>query len=151
MPNYSIYSILGYVTLTFVPHVHSVYYLANHSQRRDNTNPRGSKFASNLNKSLPPQVLAKYERLRAAHSNMLENMAFFIGAVLSGVITNLDADFMNRWLATYLATRVVYLLSYSTTEKWRWSLLRSVLYTAGGLVLGGIYVKAGQKLVAGTK
>lgn len=150
MPNYTLYSIPAYLTLALVPHTYSVYYLSTNRKRWDNANPRGTQFAASLSKSLPPNVLAKYERLRAAHNNMLENMSFFVGAVLAGAVMKLDAGFMNQSVAVYLGTRVAYLASYATNESQGWSRLRSVLYTAGIVVLSWIHIKSGQKLVAET-
>ena len=147
-PNYSLFSIPLYLFLTMVPHVYSVIFLARYKRMWDTACPRGTKFSQNISKSLPPQALAQYERARGAHNNMYENMAFFVGAVLAGAMMRVDAEFMNRWLAVYLVTRILYLGSYIVTENPKLAHARSVIFTGGLVVLAAIYVKAAQILVA---
>ena len=53
-------------------------------------------------------------------------MAFVVGGILSGVVTKLDADWMNMMCALYLGTRVLYTASYMQTSSQIWSPLRTV-------------------------
>ena len=57
---------------------------------------------------------------------MMENMAFVIGGILSGVFTKLDADWMNWMCMIYLGSRILYALSYMHTSSLTWSPLRTV-------------------------
>jgi len=55
---------------------------------------------------------------------------------------------MNAWIGTYLALRVAYILAYINITRAKYSHLRSVLWAISTFVLGGIFVKAGNELVA---
>ena len=79
---------------------------------------------------------------------MMENMAFVVGAVLSGVMMKLDAGFMNRMLGLYMASRVLYIISYISTERQPLSYLRTIAYNAGIGILMTIYWKAGNALLS---
>src|SRR5665213_929945 len=127
-PNYSLYAIPAYVFTAMLPHVYSIVLLSANKKRWDNVSPRSQKFADSLKKSVPPACLAKFERCRAAHNNMMENMAYFVGAVVAGNMVRLDAGFMNRSVLLYFATRAAYLFSYIQNESPQLSYLRSIVY-----------------------
>jgi len=146
--NYSLYSIPAYIVLAMVPHVYSLTLLSTHKKHWDNVSPRSQKFTSSLQKSIPPDCLAKYERGRAAHNNMMESMAYVIGAVIAGNMVKLDAGFMNKSMALYLMTRMAYVASYIQTEKLHLSYIRTVVYIVGMAVLSVIYFKAGGVLAS---
>ena len=74
--------------------------------------------------------------------DMLENMAFVVGAVLAGNMTKLGAGFMNQMLAWYLVSRVAYLIAYVQVEKEQYATLRTLFYNLGATLLVVIYVKA---------
>ena len=145
--NYSLYSIPAYLALAMYPHAYSVYLVtsANNNQW-SHASPRSTVLASTVKQSVPAACYAKYERCRAAHSNMLENMAFVVGAVLAGNMAKLDAKFMNITMGVYSATRLGYLMAYVQTEKEEYSQLRTVFYLAGSVALTVIYWKAAQVL-----
>lgn len=54
----------------------------------DNTNPRNTGY---LEKNVPRDALARYERAEAAHANGMENAPYFIGAVLAGNLAGLPS------------------------------------------------------------
>ncbi|KAL1611303.1 hypothetical protein SLS59_000021 [Nothophoma quercina] len=87
--NYSFYSIPVYWFLALVPHAYAVA-VAKKANKGfwDNTNPRNTGY---LEKNIPKEALAKYERAEAAHANGMENAPYFIGAVLAGNLAGLDA------------------------------------------------------------
>lgn len=126
-----------------IPHIYSVMIVATNKQKWDNASPRSEKFSVSLKKSIPPDAFHQYERSRAAHSNMLsENMAFFIGAVLAGNMSGLDAGFMNNITGWYLASRVAYLICYIYIGSQRYSWMRTVTFNAGCFILLWVYFKA---------
>lgn len=105
--NYSFYSIPVYWFLALVPHAYAVRFnplqtteyssidswqvaVAKKANKGfwDNTNPRNTGY---LEKNIPKEALAKYERAEAAHANGMENAPYFIGAVLAGNLAGLDA------------------------------------------------------------
>ena len=127
--NYSLFAIPAYVVIAMVPHAYSVYYVTKHNYNKfDLPSPRSSNNRSMLEKSVPKDVFRKYERCRAAHDNMLENMAFVVGGILSGVVARLDANLMNTLCAVYLSSRVVYAISYINITSHKWATLRTLWY-----------------------
>ena len=73
---------------------------------------------------------------------MMENMAFYIGAVLAGVTFRTSPSFLNTALSFYLASRVVYLGIYYSVDTRKLSFLRSLVYVVGCVNLTVIYVRA---------
>ena len=57
----------------------------------NNANPRGNDTLASYKKTVPSDVLGCFERAKAAHSNMMENAPFFVGAVLAGNMARLSA------------------------------------------------------------
>jgi uncharacterized MAPEG superfamily protein len=55
---------------------------------------------------------------------------------------------MNVAVGTYLALRVVYILLYINVTRRKYSHLRSLVWASSTFLLIGIFVKAGNKLVA---
>ena len=146
--NYSLYAIPAYYTLAMVPHLYSVVIVGMNKQHWDNASPRSKKFEDSLKKGIPPKVYATYERCRAAHSNMFENMAFVVGAVLAGNLAGLSGGFMNKMSVWYLASRIFYLLCYVNIGKQRYSWIRTAIFNAGCFVLFWIYFRAARAMSA---
>jgi uncharacterized MAPEG superfamily protein len=147
-PNYSLLTIPVYMVVANMPHAYSVYLIgSNNNWKWDNASPRSANNKTQCSNSVAASIYRKYERCRAAHDNMLENMAFVIGGILSGVICKLDATWMNNMCAIYLLSRILYALSYIMTSSQRWSPLRTVWYLVGSIVVLAMYWKAGWRLV----
>lgn len=129
-------------------------YLISHGEHGSNASwdtasPRSERFAASLKKSISPSCYAKYERCRAAHANMMDNMAWVVGAVLAGNMIKLDATYMNSMMLLYLSSRAVYIVCYIQIERQGLSRLRSMVYTVGATLLFFIYVKAAGVLASG--
>ena len=56
----------------------------------DNANPRGTVVNAKIQKAIPADVYARWERAESAHKNLLENSPLFIGAVIVGNFAGLD-------------------------------------------------------------
>ena len=141
--NYSLYGIPAYYFLAMLPHIYSVMIVSRNKQNWDNASPRSEKFSASLKRALPPNAFSKYERARAAHTNMLsENMAFFTGAVLAGNMAGVDAGFMNNTTTAYLASRVVYLICYICIRRQRYAVMRTIAFNTGCAILMWVYFKA---------
>jgi uncharacterized MAPEG superfamily protein len=56
----------------------------------DNANPRGTVINAKIQKAIPANVYARWERAESAHKNLLENSPLFIGAVIIGNFAGLD-------------------------------------------------------------
>ena len=147
--NYSLYAIPAYYALALVPHTYSAVIVSSQTKKYDNTNPRGTKHMASVQKNLSPPMYQKYERCRACHHNSMENMAFFVGAVLAGNMLKLSPVFMNTWVIATLALRVAHTVAYIGIEDLKLSLVRSVLYTGATLTQFVIYVAAAKKLASG--
>ena len=74
--------------------------------------------------------------------DMLENMAFVVGAVLAGNMTKLGAGCMNQMMTWYLVSRVGYLVAYVLVGNEQYAMLRTLFYNLGVVVLLIVYVKA---------
>lgn len=147
--NYSLYGIPAYWTLAMTPHVYSALLVSTNKQKWDNANPRSDRLTSSLKKNLAPDTLGKYERARAAHSNMLsENMALFIGAIFAGNMAGLDAGFMNNITAGYLASRIAYLVCYIYIRRHKYALMRTTAFNVGCALLLWVYFKAAGSYAA---
>ena len=128
-PNYALLSIPVYFVIAMVPHAFSVSLIvSNNNKKWDNASPRSTDNRSKTEASVPKHVYRKFERCRAAHDNMMENMAFVVGGILSGVIAKLDADWMNQMCAVYLVSRILYTVSYVQISSFKWSPLRTVWF-----------------------
>lgn len=55
----------------------------------NNANSRSTEWVGSLQKSVPGETLARFERAEAAHKNGLESAPFFVGAVLAGNMVRL--------------------------------------------------------------
>ena len=146
-PNYSLFTIIAYMVLAAVPHAYSVCLIgSNNNWKWDNASPRSQNNRSNVSKSVPNEVYRKFERCRAAHDNMLENMAFVIGGILAGIMCKLDAGWMNTMSAICIGSRVLYVLSYVCTSSQSLSPLRTVWYLTSSIPILLMYWKAGMVL-----
>lgn len=112
-----------------VPHSYSVWLVTKHNNKKfDLPSPRSTDNRASIEKSVPREVYRKYERCRAAHDNMFENMAFVVGGIITGIVGKLDATFMNRACAVYLLSRVLYTITYVSISSPRYATLRTLWY-----------------------
>ncbi|KAF2691614.1 hypothetical protein K458DRAFT_325085 [Lentithecium fluviatile CBS 122367] len=148
-PNYSIHAIPAYMVLAFLPHAYAISSIKKANNGKfNNVNARGVDTLAMYKKSVPAEVFGRYERGKAAHANLMENAPFFIGAVIVGNMMGLSAETMNTAIGSYLALRVAYIVAYINVTSQKYSYVRSLLWAISSFVLGGIFVKAGNKLVA---
>ncbi|KAL1656846.1 hypothetical protein SLS61_000642 [Didymella pomorum] len=111
----------------------------------DNTNPRNTGY---LEKNIPKDALAKYERAEAAHANGMENAPYFVGAVLAGNLAGLSASTMNTYTGAYIGLRLIYNVLYINTTTLKNSRARSIVWIASTLGLFTLYIKAANKFLA---
>ena len=110
--------------------------------RYDNANAKGNAFVSSLQKTVPAETLAKFERCESAHRNGLENLPFFAAAVLATKIAGVDPTFVNVSAWSYIALRVLYNYCYITIKSHRKSLLRSAVWGVSTAVCITMFVRA---------
>ncbi|KAF3034646.1 hypothetical protein E8E11_004952 [Didymella keratinophila] len=144
--NYSFYSIPVFWFLSLAPHAYAVS-VARKANKGfwDNTNPRNTGY---LEKNIPKDALAKYERDEAAHANGMENAPYFIGAVLAGNLAGLPASTMNTYTGAYVGLRLIYNLLYTNTTTLKNSRARSIVWIASTLGLFTLYIKAANTFMA---
>jgi uncharacterized MAPEG superfamily protein len=147
-PNYSLLALLLYAVIAYIPHAYSVALITSHNNYQwDNTSPRSTKNRTHVSGSVPQHIYRRFERSRAAHDNMLENMGLVVGGILAGVVCKLDAQWMNTMCAILLLARLAYIVSYVSISSQALSPMRTVWFlVAKGPVLM-MYWKAGWKLV----
>jgi uncharacterized MAPEG superfamily protein len=68
--------------------------------------------------------------------------------VLGGLADRTILDTMNSAVGAYLAIRVAYIAAYINVTSGKYSYVRSLLWAISKGILGTIFVKAGNKLVA---
>ncbi|KAF2132410.1 hypothetical protein P153DRAFT_355018 [Dothidotthia symphoricarpi CBS 119687] len=147
--NYSFYSIPVYWFLALAPHGYSVSIITKANNNVwNNANSRSPGWVASLQKTVPAETLATFERAEAAHKNALENAPLFIGAVLAGNMAGLSASTMNLSLGAYLGLRVLYTVLYVNTTRNKTASLRSLVWAVQTLILFGVYITAGNKMMA---
>lgn len=71
----------------------------NNNKRWNNVNPHGAETVAAYKAAVPAEVFARYERGEAAHKNMMENAALYVGAVVIGNMAGLSAGKSDRSIA----------------------------------------------------
>lgn len=136
------------MVLAQLPHAYSVYLIgSSNNWKWDNSSPRSTSNRDHCSKSVSSTTYRKFERCRAAHDNMLENMAFVVGGILAGVTCKLDTQWMNSMCAVILGSRILYLASYMQISSQQLSPLRTVWYLVASIAVLLMYWKAGWVLV----
>lgn len=68
--NLSIYTIPIFYILVLAPHAYAVAYIKRANKGRyDSANAHGQKFQTSIQKTVPQETLARYERAERAHKN----------------------------------------------------------------------------------
>ena len=68
--NLSIYAIPIFYILVLAPHAYAIGYIKRANKGRyDSANAHGQKFQTSIQKTVPPEILARYERAERAHNN----------------------------------------------------------------------------------
>lgn len=149
-PNYSLFTIPAVLVVALIPHGYSIYLITkNNNGKWDNASPRSTGNRGQVEKSVPKDIYRKFERCRATHDNILENMPFIVGAFLAGIITKLDADWMNQMSVAYLASRILYAFSYVQVSSQKLAPTRTFFYLVGNVILMWIYIRAGKVVMKG--
>ncbi|ETN41673.1 uncharacterized protein HMPREF1541_03609 [Cyphellophora europaea CBS 101466] len=127
--NYALFTIPAYLVIAMFPHAYSVWLITtNNNNKWDLQSPRSTNNRSKTEASVPKHIYRRFERCRSAHENMLENMAFVVGGILSGVVTRLDAEWMNLMCGLYLVSRILYTISYVSIASAKWAPMRTAWY-----------------------
>ncbi|KAI1842967.1 hypothetical protein JX265_001681 [Neoarthrinium moseri] len=144
--NYSLLAIPAHWFISVVPHAYAMRLIKGATNGRwNNANPTGSAWKTEMQRSVPADVLAQFERAEAAHRNGFENLPLFAAAVLSGHVAGLDRGTLDTHAAAYLALRVLFTVLYINTSKLKTSYLRSLVWTAGVGICISLFVQAGLK------
>jgi len=143
-PNLSILSIPVYYLVTLIPHLRALSLLRSSTTIKfNNKAPKSASFASTLQKGIPAEIYARYERLEAAHHNGMENLPLFMGAVILGNFAHLGAGKLNGFVGTYLLARVVYNALYEGAKTNRTSYWRTMVWFSSTVYALGVIIAAG--------
>ena len=141
--NYSIYAIPIYLVLSLLPHSYAVSIIKSANKGRwDNNNPRSPAWHEKIQKSVPAEVLGRFERAEAAHKNGMENLAIFSTAIVLGNMAELPAGTLNTVAGMYLALRAIYNLVYIHTVSRKYSFARTGIWGTSLLLCLYLIVRA---------
>jgi uncharacterized MAPEG superfamily protein len=144
--NYHLLAIPAQWVLSLVPHVYALQLIKGATNGRwNNANPKGTSWATELQRSVPSDVLAKFERGEAAHRNGLENLPIFAAAILAAHVAGVDHDLISAHAAVFLGLRVVYTLIYVNVAKGTASFARTGVWLSSVLVCFSLFGKAALK------
>ncbi|KAL8646132.1 MAG: hypothetical protein Q9226_007001 [Calogaya cf. arnoldii] len=111
--NYTVYSIVVYFVLNFIPHTYSTLIFSDGSTKNwDNANPKSAAVREKFQKRVSAATYLRWERARAAHNNGIENFPLLIAAVILGNMAKLNAGVMNWTFGSFLILRAVFILAY---------------------------------------
>ncbi len=144
MPNNSTLIAIPAMWLTALwPHVYAVYLITSANNGRfDNANSKGHAFLESLQKTVPREVLAKYERCEAAHRNGLENLPLFAAAILAANFSGVSHTTVATGAWTYVAMRMLYNACYMSINSNRKSLVRTAVWWLSTMIPMGLLVSA---------
>lgn len=121
----------------------------------NNANPKASLSPSSVQGKVPDAVFQKYQRAENAQSNNMEQMPFYIAAVLASIMaeratvrgqTGTSDTGLTSFVATFFAIRAAYNILYIQVSDHSVSFLRSGAWAAGMGVMGYQIYKAAQIL-----
>ncbi|SCV72904.1 BQ2448_7 [Microbotryum intermedium] len=122
--NVSLYAIpLAYI-LALLPHVYMEIAMILSVGKWSNASPRGNLDAASA--KLPADKLAKFKR--AAHTNGLENLSLFVGAILAANWASVPTEKLNQIAVLYVVLRLIYNPVYIFGTTKIVSLIRSTIW-----------------------
>lgn len=143
MPHYALLSIPAMWLTALYPHARAVSLIKNANNNKwDNVNSKGSAWSATLQKSVPTEVLARYERAEAAHRNGLENLPFFGLAVLCAEWAGVPETTVGVSAWAFVASRLVYNALYLNTTDLKKSFARSGVWGVSTLICLSLFVQA---------
>ncbi|KAH8901116.1 hypothetical protein GQ53DRAFT_814597 [Thozetella sp. PMI_491] len=143
MPNLSLLSIPAMWLTIMVPHTYSFVIVTRaNNGRYDNANSRGHAFTSTLQKTLPSDVLAMYERCKSAERNGFENLPLFAAAVLAANYAGVDKTTLDATAWSYVALRIVYTLCYINIKSQKKSHIRSGVWALSIFACMSLFARA---------
>nr|OQO18906.1 hypothetical protein B0A51_14061 [Rachicladosporium sp. CCFEE 5018] len=149
-PNAPILSIPLYYLLALYPHDHAM----NISRKATPTlhaknNPKSADLLALLQKRLSPEDWAAFQRSKACHGNLMENMPLFVSAVLAGVLAEREAErslSVGLFAVLWLTIRSLYTAVYLKTDTQGWGYVRRGSYITGVALCFGMLGRAAMWL-----
>ncbi|KZT62518.1 hypothetical protein CALCODRAFT_489895 [Calocera cornea HHB12733] len=129
-PGLALYALPAAFFVGLAPHVQKIMLFESSGIKIDNRSPRSVTSAAEK-KGIPAPLLAKADRLAAAHQNGIENFPLFAAAVLAGTAAGLPAAKVNLFAGAYLGLRVVYNLAYANQTTLAIAGVRSLAFWIG--------------------
>jgi uncharacterized MAPEG superfamily protein len=138
------------LALGALPHWYTIYLAEKNKVQGgwSNVNPRG--WIAQLNaKAATGKRLSPVEqtilRGQACQLNAFENVPLFALTVVFANVARLDKPEINRFIVTYLITRLLFTILYLRTENYWKSFIRTGVFNVGVLYIIRIWIKAGFK------
>ncbi|KAJ7052906.1 hypothetical protein C8F01DRAFT_1032740 [Mycena amicta] len=123
----SLYSIPAVWLSAFVPVVFKTMTITR-VKGFNNVQPRANVARVSGDKAVPPEVVARIQRMEGAHLNGMENFPLWAAAVLAANYAGLDHRTVNVISIVYFLGRVLYNIVYITQSTRAQSNLRSIVF-----------------------
>ncbi|KAJ7474118.1 hypothetical protein FB451DRAFT_284523 [Mycena latifolia] len=94
----------------------------------DNVQPRANTSRVAADKTVPPAIAARIERMEGAHLNGNENFPIWVAAVLAGNFAGLDNRTLNVVSIAYICGRVLFNLIYINQQTHVQSVMRTIVF-----------------------
>ncbi|CAI6337623.1 unnamed protein product [Periconia digitata] len=142
MPSTSLYypilAIPAHQVFSFIIHTYAMRTLQSTGYRINRANPRAGVTPSATQGKVPDAIYQKYQRAKAAETNLVEYMPVFASAVLASVFANQatsgdlnaggDVTGLTNFIATWYALRVAYVTAYIGTKNAKYATIRSIFW-----------------------
>ncbi|CAO3571796.1 unnamed protein product [Mortierella alpina] len=128
-PNFPLLSLPIAAGLAYAPHFIKALIVVNATKRWNNINPRGQ--VEKVESKLSASAAAMAKRAESAHSNGLETLPIFYGAVLAALHAGIPRDFVSYYSGMFLVTRAMYNVIYILNTDRITALARSTVWGAG--------------------
>ncbi|KAK9324805.1 hypothetical protein V1517DRAFT_29853 [Lipomyces orientalis] len=144
--NYSLFALPVYYFVSVYPHAYAINLIkAATNGKWDNANPGSAAWTATMQRIVPKETYARFQRAEAAHKNGMENFAIFATALVLGTLAQLPNKSMNAAAVVYLISRALYNSAYINIGNGKASYIRSLLWAVGmGICMWVIGVAANK-------
>ncbi|KAG9293820.1 hypothetical protein G9A89_019158 [Geosiphon pyriformis] len=142
--NFSLYALPAAALLPYFPYLIKILTILNQTGEWNHLSPR-----TNLEKCERKMTKSAFEmakRCDAAHYNGLESFPIFATAVLVANWTGVPRKTLNKWSKIFIASRILYNLSYMTGVRNGVAYTRSALFLAGLISSFILFLQAARKV-----
>ncbi|KAF8928310.1 hypothetical protein EDD21DRAFT_373052 [Dissophora ornata] len=128
-PNFPLLSLPIAAGIAYAPHFIRALIVVNATKRWNNINPRGQLEKVETRMSKAAWAMAK--RAESAHTNGLETLPVFYGAVLAALHAGVAKDTVNYYAGFFVLSRALYNIVYIFNTTQITALARTSIWAAG--------------------